>query len=83
MRRQRPPRTPGTRPSTGTGPRDGALSGHRRTHGVFALGSNDPPKEELQSVLAEVFAEAETHVVGVAKAAPGRHGHQHRLSTAL
>jgi spermidine synthase len=37
----------------------------RRLHpgGVFALWSNDPPDEDFEAVLAEVFARHETHVV--------------------
>lgn len=40
-----------------------ALAGRLRPDGVFALWSNDPPDEQFSSVLAEVFAESETHVV--------------------
>jgi spermidine synthase len=40
-----------------------ALAGRLRPDGVFALWSNDPPDEQFSSVLAEVFAESEAHVV--------------------
>ncbi|MFF3343109.1 spermidine synthase [Streptomyces flavidovirens] len=40
-----------------------ALAGRLHPGGVFALWSNDPPDEQFNSVLAEVFAESEAHVV--------------------
>lgn len=40
-----------------------ALAGRLRPDGVFALWSNDPPDEEFTSVLRDVFAAAEAHVV--------------------
>lgn len=39
------------------------LARHLLPGGVFALWSNDPPDEELESVLSEVFASHQTHVV--------------------
>jgi hypothetical protein len=40
-----------------------ALSERLLPEGVFALWSNDPPDDAFTSLLAEVFAEAEAHVV--------------------
>jgi spermidine synthase len=40
-----------------------ALADRLHPDGVFALWSNDPPDEQFNSVLAEVFAESEAHVV--------------------
>ncbi|MCZ4095152.1 spermidine synthase [Streptomyces sp. So13.3] len=40
-----------------------SLANRLHPDGVFALWSNDPPDEEFNSVLAEVFAEPEAHVV--------------------
>ncbi|MCP9946764.1 spermidine synthase [Streptomyces somaliensis] len=40
-----------------------ALAGHLRPGGVFALWSDDPPDRAFTAALAEVFAEAEAHVV--------------------
>jgi spermidine synthase len=40
-----------------------ALTEHLHPDGVFALWSNDPPDEQFSSVLAEVFAESEAHIV--------------------
>lgn len=40
-----------------------ALAGLLQADGVFALWSNDPPDEQFEAVLAEVFAESEAHVV--------------------
>lgn len=40
-----------------------ALAGRLHPDGVFALWSNDPPDDHFASVLAEVFAESEAHVV--------------------
>jgi spermidine synthase len=40
-----------------------ALADCLQPDGVFALWSNDPPDEQFSSVLADVFAESETHVV--------------------
>ncbi|MGV9883541.1 spermidine synthase [Streptomyces sp. NPDC003006] len=40
-----------------------ALARRLRPDGVFALWSNDPPDEEFNAVLAEVFATSESHVV--------------------
>jgi spermidine synthase len=40
-----------------------ALAERLHPDGVFALWSNDPPDEQFSSVLAEVFAESEAHVV--------------------
>ncbi|MDT9683919.1 spermidine synthase [Streptomyces sp. TRM76323] len=39
------------------------LAGHLRPGGVFALWSDDPPDEAFTTVLTEVFAKAEAHVV--------------------
>ncbi|MFI6494819.1 spermidine synthase [Streptomyces sp. NPDC050564] len=39
------------------------LADHLYPDGVFALWSNDPPDEQFTSVLAEVFADSEAHVV--------------------
>ncbi len=39
------------------------LACHLRPGGVFALWSNDPPDEQFQGSLSEVFASCETHVV--------------------
>ena len=39
------------------------LTSHLLPGGVFALWSNDPPDEQFQIVLSEVFAYYETHVV--------------------
>ncbi len=39
------------------------LARHLLARGVFALWSNDPPDEDLEKVLAQVFASHETHVV--------------------
>jgi spermidine synthase len=39
------------------------LSGHLHPGGVFALWSNSPPDEDFISVLANVFADSEAHVV--------------------
>jgi spermidine synthase len=41
-----------------------ALADRLHPGGVFALWSNDPPDDEFTSVLTEVFAESEAHVVG-------------------
>jgi spermidine synthase len=41
-----------------------ALAERLHPGGVFALWSNDPPDEEFTAVLAEVFGDAEAHVVG-------------------
>jgi spermidine synthase len=40
-----------------------ALAHRLHPGGVFALWSNDPPDEQFNSVLADVFAESEAHVV--------------------
>jgi spermidine synthase len=40
-----------------------ALADRLHPDGVFALWSNDPPDEQFNSVLAEVFAESEAHVI--------------------
>jgi spermidine synthase len=40
-----------------------ALDGHLRRDGVFALWSDDPPDDELMTVLATVFDDAAAHVV--------------------
>ncbi|UQA91940.1 polyamine aminopropyltransferase [Streptomyces halobius] len=40
-----------------------ALAHRLHPGGVFALWSNDPPDEEFNSVLTEVFTESEAHVV--------------------
>ncbi|MFE9443858.1 spermidine synthase [Streptomyces sp. NPDC006602] len=40
-----------------------ALAGRLQPDGVFALWSNDPPDEQFSSVLADVFAESQAHVV--------------------
>ncbi|MGP3949566.1 spermidine synthase [Streptomyces sp. 7N604] len=40
-----------------------ALADRLHPDGVFALWSNDPPDEQFSSVLAEVFAESQAHVV--------------------
>ncbi|MFI9103342.1 spermidine synthase [Streptomyces fildesensis] len=40
-----------------------SLADRLHPDGVFALWSNDPPDEEFNSVLAEVFAQPEAHVV--------------------
>ncbi|MBT2529268.1 spermidine synthase [Streptomyces sp. ISL-99] len=40
-----------------------ALASRLHPWGVFALWSNDPPDEQFNSVLGEVFAESEAHVV--------------------
>lgn len=40
-----------------------ALRARLRPGGVFALWSDDPPKERFTSVLAEVFSEPQAHVV--------------------
>jgi spermidine synthase len=40
-----------------------ALADRLHPDGAFALWSNDPPDEQFNSVLAEVFAESEAHVV--------------------
>ncbi|MFI9587721.1 spermidine synthase [Streptomyces sp. NPDC052236] len=40
-----------------------ALAERLRPDGVFALWSNDPPDDPFTATLAEVFAEAEAHVV--------------------
>jgi spermidine synthase len=40
-----------------------ALADRLHPDGVFALWSNDPPDEQFNSVLAEIFAESEAHVV--------------------
>ncbi|MGW0336327.1 spermidine synthase [Streptomyces sp. NPDC003011] len=40
-----------------------ALAGRLHPDGVFALWSNDPPDDQFTSVLAEVFAGSEAHVV--------------------
>jgi spermidine synthase len=39
------------------------LAGHLHPGGVFALWSNDPPDEDFQQVLREVFASSEPHIV--------------------
>ena len=39
------------------------LKSHLLPGGVFALWSNDPPDEQFQVALSEVFASYETHVV--------------------
>ncbi|MDP9848082.1 spermidine synthase [Streptosporangium lutulentum] len=48
------------------------LAAHLRPDGVFALWSNDPPDEDFQTVLAEVFATSEAHVVGFHNPLQGR-----------
>lgn len=40
-----------------------ALAARLQPDGVFALWSNDPPDEQFNSVLADVFSESEAHVV--------------------
>ncbi|MDO0936333.1 spermidine synthase [Streptomyces sp. DG2A-72] len=40
-----------------------ALASRLHPDGIFALWSNDPPDEQFNSVLAQVFAESEAHVV--------------------
>ncbi|WP_165984759.1 spermidine synthase [Streptomyces sp. YIM 98790] len=40
-----------------------ALSGHLRPGGVFALWSDDPPRDSFRGVLAQVFTDVEAHVV--------------------
>lgn len=40
-----------------------ALASHLHPGGVFALWSNEPPDEAFRGTLAEVFADAEAHVV--------------------
>lgn len=40
-----------------------ALAHRLHPDGIFALWSNDPPDEEFNAVLAEVFARSESHVV--------------------
>ena len=39
------------------------LAGHLHPDGVFALWSDDPPDPDFRSVLAEVFASTEAHIV--------------------
>jgi spermidine synthase len=39
------------------------LSAHLHPGGVFALWSNDPPDDDVQQVLREVFATSEAHIV--------------------
>jgi hypothetical protein len=39
------------------------MTAHLLPDGVFALWSNDPPDEQFEIALAEVFAYHETHVV--------------------
>jgi spermidine synthase len=39
------------------------LAAHLHPGGVFALWSNDPPDEDFNQALAEVFASCEPHVV--------------------
>ena len=39
------------------------LAEHLQPYGVFALWSDDPPDDEFRSVLAQVFATTEAHVV--------------------
>jgi spermidine synthase len=48
------------------------LAAHLHQDGVFALWSNDPPDEDFQAVLAEVFATSEAHVVGFHNPLQGR-----------
>ncbi|MCC3651712.1 spermidine synthase [Streptomyces sp. S07_1.15] len=40
-----------------------ALAGHLQPGGIFALWSNDPPSEEFNSALAQVFPETEARIV--------------------
>jgi hypothetical protein len=47
------------------------LAEHLHPDGVFALWSNDPPDEQFGSVLAEVFAESQAHVVDFANPLQG------------
>jgi spermidine synthase len=49
-----------------------ALADRLHPDGVFALWSNDPPDKEFNSVLAEVFAESEAHVVDFDNPLQGR-----------
>jgi len=48
-----------------------ALADRLHPGGVFALWSNDPPDEEFNAVLAEVFAESAAHVVDFANPLQG------------
>jgi spermidine synthase len=48
------------------------LAAHLHQDGVFALWSNDPPDEDFQVVLAEVFATSEAHVVSFHNPLQGR-----------
>jgi spermidine synthase len=49
-----------------------ALAEHLHPGGVFALWSNDPPSDAFTSLLADVFADAEAHVVEFANPLQGR-----------
>ncbi|MER5222580.1 spermidine synthase [Streptomyces flaveus] len=49
-----------------------ALADHLHSDGVFTLWSNDPPDEQFTSVLAEVFAAPEAHVVDFDNPLQGR-----------
>jgi spermidine synthase len=48
------------------------LAAHLHQDGVFALWSNDPPDEDFQAVLAEVFATSEAHIVSFHNPLQGR-----------
>lgn len=48
------------------------LADHLHPGGVFALWSNDPPSDAFTSLLADVFADAEAHVVEFANPLQGR-----------
>jgi hypothetical protein len=39
------------------------LAAHLHPDGVFALWSNDPPDDEFQQALREVFATSEAHII--------------------